>query len=172
MTGKKRKKRFLRTFIILAVGIGILAIVLVAADVVKHNSPTINATPRPLLEIDPNAGDLITPTPAPTEPGVSIAGWSRIEIPSGVLEANVSINNPEANVGWYYLTYELRLKETDEVIFSTGLIPPGLYCNNVTLTRTLDPGEYPAILHVQPYRMDEEQTPTNNADLELMLVVK
>lgn len=134
--------------------------------------PALTATPRPTLQIDPNAGALITPTPAPTEPGVAIAGWSKIEIPAGALEANVAINNPEDNAGWYYLTYELRLKGTNEGIFTTGLIPPGMYCNKVTLTRPMEAGIYSAILHVQPYRMDAEQSPTNNADLELLLVVK
>ena len=62
--------------------------------------------------------------------------------------------------------------EPEEVIFTTGLIPPGLYCNKVTLTREMEAGVYPAILHVQPYRMDEELSPTNNADLELLLVVE
>lgn len=135
---------------------------------------------RTPLSVDPNAGELITPSPAPTEPGVAIDGWSRITVPANSLEAAVSLHNPEDNAGWYYLTYELRLKrpenapedEPEEVIFTTGLIPPGLYCNKVTLTRKLEKGVYPAILHVQPYRMNEEMSPTNNADLELLLVVE
>ena len=137
-------------------------------------------SPSVALTIDPNAGELITPSPAPTEPGVAIEGWSRIIVPAHSLEAAVSLHNPEENEGWYYLTYELRLKkpenaptdEPEEVIFTTGLIPPGLYCNKVMLTRELEAGVYPAILHVQPYRMNEEMSPTNNADLELLLVVK
>jgi len=140
------------------------------------------------LSVDPYAGALITPSPAPTEPGIAIDGWSKITIPANSLEATVSLYNPKENEGWYYLTYELRLEKTEkgiekngdenleedtgEVIFTTGLIPPGLYCNKVVLTRELEPGIYPAILHVQPYRMDEEMSPTNNADLELVLVVK
>lgn len=129
-------------------------------------------TASPALIIDPNAGELITPTPAPTEPGVAIDGWSRITVPANSLEAAVSLYNPEDNEGWYYLTYELRLKETGEVIFNTGLIPPGLYCNKVTLARELEKGSYPAVIHVQPYRMNEERSPTNNIDLELLLVVE
>ncbi|HIS94793.1 MAG TPA: hypothetical protein IAC19_03370, partial [Candidatus Ventricola gallistercoris] len=57
------------------------------------------------------------------------------------------------------------------VLFTTGLIPPGQYCNQVTLTRALEPGEYNVILHVQPYRMSDK-TPTNNADTETVLIVE
>ena len=189
---QKKWKRFFRKSMFTLAGLGIMAGLIAALFIFLAGNqgrsgiidatpeplrtaspmPAVTATPRPTLQIDPNAGELITPTPAPTEPGISIAGWSKIEIPAGVLEASVAINNPEDNTGWYYLTYELRLKETEEIVFATGLIPPGMYCNKVTLSRPFESGIYPASLHVQPYRMDAEQSPTNNADLELMLVVK
>jgi len=134
-------------------------------------APAVPLTPRPVLEIDPNAGALITPTPAPQEPGVAIPGWGSMSIPAGVTEVATAMKNPEANEGWYYLTFELRLKDTGEVLFKTGFIPPGQYCNAVTLTRPLEPGEYAAIVHVQPYRI-ADQSPTNNADMETVLIVK
>lgn len=142
-------------------------------------SPTVEPSPTVELQIDPNAGELVTPTPAPTEPGVAIPGWGSITLPAGVTEAATTLKNPEANEGWYYLTFEMRLPTVDEetgeesyeVLFTTGLIPPGQYCNQVTLTRALEPGEYNVILHVQPYRMSDK-TPTNNADTETLLNVE
>ena len=142
-------------------------------------SPTVEPSPTVELEIDPNAGELITPTPAPTEPGVAIPGWGSITLPAGVTEAATTLKNPDANAGWYYLTFEMRLPTVDEetgeesyeVLFTTGLIPPGQYCNQVTLTRPLEAGEYNVILHVQPYRMSDK-TPTNNADTETLLIVE
>lgn len=142
-------------------------------------SPTVEPSPTVELQIDPNAGELVTPTPAPTEPGVAIPGWGSITLPAGVTEAATTLKNPEANEGWYYLTFEMRLPTVDketgeesyEVLFTTGLIPPGQYCNQVTLTRALEPGEYHVILHVQPYRMSDK-TPTNNADTETVLIVE
>lgn len=142
-------------------------------------SPTVEPSPTVELQIDPNAGELVTPTPAPTEPGVAIPGWGSITLPAGVTEAATTLKNPEANEGWYYLTFEMRLPTVDEetgeesyeVLFTTGLIPPGQYCNQVTLTRALEPGEYNVILHVQPYRMSDK-TPTNNADTETVLFVE
>ena len=142
-------------------------------------SPTVEPSPTVELEIDPNAGELITPTPAPTEPGVAIPGWGSITLPAGVTEAATTLKNPDANADWYYLTFEMRLPTVDEetgeesyeVLFTTGLIPPGQYCNQVTLTRPLEAGEYNVILHVQPYRMSDK-TPTNNADTETLLIVE
>ena len=142
-------------------------------------SPTVEPSPTVELQIDPNAGEPITPTPAPTEPGVAIPGWGSITLPAGVTEAATTLKNPDANADWYYLTFEMRLPTVDEetgeesyeVLFTTGLIPPGQYCNQVTLTRALEPGEYNVILHVQPYRMSDK-TPTNNADTETLLIVE
>ena len=136
-------------------------------------------TETPMLQIDPNAGALITPTPAPVQPGIAIPGWGSITRPAGVTEASTALQNPEANEDWYYLTFEMRLPTTDEatgeegyeVLFTTGLIPPGQYCNKVTLNRPLEPGEYKAVVHVQPYTI-ENMTPTNNADMETVLIVE
>ena len=180
---RRRRKQKQTQWLIALLAVVVLAVV--AALVWKYAQPeaipAATATPAPTaeLEIDPNAGELLTPTPAPTEPGVAIPGWGSITLPAGVTEAATTLKNPEANEGWYYLTFEMRLptvdEETDEesyeVLFTTGLIPPGQYCNQVTLTRALEPGEYNVILHVQPYRMSDK-TPTNNADTETVLIVE
>lgn len=169
------RKRWLLLVLLLLVAL-VVALLLLGPSLHQEQAqptlaPSITATPTPQLAIDPNAGELITPTPAPVEPGVAIPGWGSMTMPSGVTEVATSMQNPAANEGWYYLTFELRLKDTDEVIFTTGLIPPGQYCNKVTLTRALEPGEYAAIMHVQPYRISD-LSPTNNADMETVLIVE
>ena len=181
----KRKLLFIALLVVLM--LAAVAAALIWKNAQPEATPTPTATPAPTatpvptaeLKIDPNAGALITPTPAPTEPGVAIPGWGSITLPAGVTEAATTLKNPEANEGWYYLTFEIRLPTVDEetgeesyeVLFTTGLIPPGQYCNQVTLTRALEPGEYNVILHVQPYRMSDK-TPTNNADTETVLIVE
>ena len=130
-----------------------------------------NPSPAPTVQlvIDPNAGP--SPTPAPTEPGVAIPGWGGIRLPSGSTQADVSLFNPEANEGWYYLTFRLILKETGETLFQTGLIPPGMYCNKVDLSRELAPGAYAGTMHVQPYTITDPPKPTNNADFDIQIHV-
>lgn len=179
---RRRRRRRRNKVIMIALVVIILALLGLIACLMLGNPsdgkeanapPTVTAMPTATaqLAIDPNAGALITPTPAPQEPGVAIPGWGSMTIPAGVTEVQTSMQNPEANEGWYYLTFELRLKDTDEVIFTTGLISPGQYCNQVTLTRPLEKGEYAAVIHVQPYRISD-MSPTNNADMETVLIVE
>lgn len=178
---RQQAKRMQLIVALLAVAVLAVGAVLIWKSTQTEAAPTVTAAPTATaeLEIDPNAGALITPTPAPTEPGVAIPGWGSITLPAGVTEASTTLKNPEANADWYYLTFEMRLPTVDEetgaesyeVLFTTGLIPPGQYCNKVTLTRALEPGEYNVILHVQPYRISDK-TPTNNADMETVLVVE
>lgn len=178
---RQQAKRMQLIVALLAVAVLAVGAALIWKSTQPEAAPTVTAAPTATaeLEIDPNAGALITPTPAPTEPGVAIPGWGSITLPAGVTEASTTLKNPEANADWYYLTFEMRLPTVDEetgaesyeVLFTTGLIPPGQYCNKVTLTRALEPGEYNVILHVQPYRISDK-TPTNNADMETVLVVE
>jgi len=107
-----------------------------------------------------------------TLPDISIPGWTAIRLPSGSLSADVSLHNPQANEGYYALCFTLKLADTGEMIFTTGSIDPGYKCSRVTLNRELEPGEYDAILFVQPYLLDESETPTNNAELEILLIVE
>lgn len=144
----------------------------------KGEQPAIQTAPveeteekKTSLGIDPGVGVEVETEAETQSRGVAIPGWGSITLPAGETEAYVSLSNPEENEGLYYLTFELRMKDTGEAIFSTALVPPGESCNKVTLNRQLEAGEYEAVLHVQPYRMKDE-TPTNNADMETILIVE
>lgn len=136
-------------------------------------------TLMPDQEEDPGKGVVFEPNSTQVQgyvgtnlPGIAIPGWSAINLPSGVTEADVSLHNPEANQGYYDLSFTLKLADSSEVLFSTGPIEPGYKCTHVTLTRVLEPGKYEAVMFVQPYLQDEDQTPTNNAELEILLIVE
>ena len=165
-----------RTVQIVCVAVLLLVIVICILKIVIPDraavqaSPSPSPDPTPALVIDPNIGH--SPTPPPVEPGVAIPGRGGITLPAHQAEADVALYNPEDNADWYYLTYHLRLKETGEVLFSTGLIPPGMYCTKVTLSHPLEPGVYSGTMFVQPYYMREPPTPTNNAEYDLQVLVK
>ena len=78
--------------------------------------------------------------------------------------------NPSANADKYYLSIEMRLAETGEVLFTTGYVKPGESINKVTLSRSLEAGQYNVIIRVQPCRADGSLT--NNADMSTILIVK
>jgi len=105
-------------------------------------------------------------------PGVAIPGWTAIKLSADTLEADVSLHNPDSNAGYYSLSFTLVLADTGEEVFTTGLIEPGFKCSKVPLNVKLKKGEYPAVMFVQPYLQDETQTPLNNAEMEILLIVE
>lgn len=128
------------------------------------------------LKPDPNAGEYVEPVKQETESGgVSVPGWSSLDIPADTSEVTVDFFNPEENEGKYSLTFELRLPDESEqgyeVLYSSGLVDAGLHIQKINLSRGLEAGVYDATIHVQPYRMDENRTATNNADLKTKLIV-
>ena len=48
---------------------------------------------------------------------------------------------------------------------------PGAFEIPVAAKKMAESGNYDAVIHVQPYHMDENKTPTNNADMKTNLIV-
>ena len=124
------------------------------------------------LVVDPNAGEYV---PKPLDPGVVIRGFGKLTIPPYTREVTeVNLYNPEENEGWYYLTFTLCLVdengEVSETLYESQLVPPGLYLQDITLSRGLAPGEYDAVMLVQPYRI-ADLSQTNAANLKFTIVV-
>ena len=126
------------------------------------------------LVVDSNAG---TEQPGNTvlEQGVVITGRDSMTFSANTKEETVDFINPEENAQMYYLTFELRLYsgsgEDYEVLYTSGLVEPGKRIHSITLSRALEKGVYDAVIHVQPYRMNEQKTLTNNADMKIRLIV-
>lgn len=110
------------------------------------------------------------------EQGVAISGRDYMTISAGQKETVVDFYNPEENKDMYYLTFELRLYDDNEldyeVLYTSGLVEPGKHIQKIILSRALEKGVYTAVIHVQPYRMDEQRSITNNADMKIYLIVK
>ena len=177
--------------LLIAIGIGIY---LAVGMNKKSAAPAVpSATEKPALTIDESAGEYKAPEAEakPEVPGVTIPGWGSFTIPPHVTERNnmVDFYNPEENDGYYYLTFELlvpvhndedatEVKEGEEPVieyesvYASQLVPPGKHIQSITLTHGIEPGEYDAIIHVQPYTMDDSLTPTNNADMKTKLIVR
>ena len=170
----KKKHIVLLILLILLIAIAGVLIGLKLAD--KPETSTSNGGVG--LQVDSNAGEYVEPETENASPsqGVAIPGWGTITIPANQTDVVVDFFNPEANEGLYYLTFELRLLDDSEqgyeVLYTSGLVEPGLHIQEIALSRGLDSGTYETIIHVQPYRMDEARTPTNNADMKTELVVK
>ena len=128
------------------------------------------------VQLDPNQGGYVDPNQGSNQSsqGVAIPGWGAIIMPPNTTEITVDFYNPEANKDLYYLTFELRLSDGNggyETLYKSGLIEAGNHIQKITLSRGLAEGTYNAVIFVQPYRMDGV-TPTNNAETEVVLIVK
>lgn len=129
-------------------------------------------------EVDPNARSYVEPVAekAAESGGITIPGWNTLNIPKNETEVTVDLYNPEANAGRYQMTFELRLPNDSEqgyeVLYKSGLVDPGLHIQHITLSHGLEAGTYEATIHVQPYKMDEQKTATNNADMATKLIVE
>lgn len=103
--------------------------------------------------------------------GIAIPGWDYIEIEADKTDVKVNLTNPQDNAGRYYMKFTIYLDGESEPLAETGLIRGGESALELHLTHPLSAGEHPATVHVQPYRV-QDTTPTNNADIELTLIVR
>jgi hypothetical protein len=186
---QKKGKSNLPLIFLVVLLIGVIAAMAVALMKKNETAETTSDEPLPTfessypqggigLEIDDNAGDYVAPTQdASADKGVAIPGWGSLKFKAGELEQAVDFYNPDDNMDEYYLTFEIRLTDESqedgyEVIYTSGLIEPSKHVQKITLSHALEAGTYDSIIHVQPYRMDEARTATNNADMATQLIVQ
>ncbi len=158
---KKGKGKFL-LLLLLLLGIVLLAVRLMGSSV----------DPKDLEEqVDPEAVAWTSPQSAPenTGKGIQIPGYGTIPIPAGEETVNLVLLNPEGNP--CYFTFALVLKDTEEVLYESALVPPGKAITEVTLNRTFDPGEYPLDICISTTSLADGSA-MNGANIETVLVVQ
>ena len=123
------------------------------------------------------SGELVVKEQEETEkkPNVAIPGWGSFNVKAGEKETQITFYNPEKNEGYYYLTFSIMIpiekkSEEYETIYTSGLIEPGNYVQNITLDRALDEGTYDAIVHCQPYTISDNPVAVNNANMRTTIV--
>ena len=109
------------------------------------------------------------------EQDVTIAGIGVLTMSANQKEVTVDFYNPQENKDMFYLTFELRVRDDSpqgyEVLYTSGFVEPGKHIYKIELSRELEKGVYDAVIHIQPYRIDQEMTRTNNADIVTRLIV-
>ena len=160
------------SIVAVVLAIAICSVVLV---VLLNNKQEPTTPPSGGVVFDPNQeDDKDSPSQKPVAGGVAIAGFAEVTIPPNVTDITVDFKNPIANKDKYYQTFELRLlndsEQGYEVLYKSGNVEAGKAIKNITIAHGLEEGEYDAIIHVQPYRMDG--TSVNNANLKLKIIVE
>ena len=101
--------------------------------------------------------------------GIRIPGYPSITIPADTKDVTVNLMNPEGNP--CYFTFTLVLKDTDETIYQSKMVEPGKAITQITLSKELSAGEYPAILKISTAAMDDGRA-MNGANVETVLKVQ
>lgn len=123
-------------------------------------------------DIDENAGDWTQQQPEDKggeAVGIKIPGYPSITLPADTETVSVALLNPEGNP--CYFTFELVLKNTDEVLYTSKMVPPGQAIYEITLSRPLSTGEYDATIKISTASL-EDGSAMNGANVETILIVQ
>lgn len=125
-------------------------------------------------ELDPNAkawtGEALPDKSEKKEAvGIKIPGYPSITLPANQEDVTLALLNPEGNP--CYFTFELALKDTGEVLYTSGLVPPGQMISDLTLSRALPEGEYNAVIRISTTSLADGSA-MNGANVETVLIAQ
>lgn len=115
----------------------------------------------PSLQADENAKQYTG-----TEQGFIIPIISDVTITADTHDVNIVLFNQKDNP--CYFVFEIVIEDTEEAIYVSGLIEPGMCIENLMLTKTLAQGKYDAVLKIHFYEL-ETLTSINGADVSFTL---
>lgn len=101
--------------------------------------------------------------------GIQIPGYSTAVMNEGDTSLVLSIGNPKANTCGFYATVKLA---DGTVLYRSELLEPGFGLTEIPLKKSLDAGEYTAIVLYECVTLDESHTRLNSAESEFTLIVK
>ena len=99
---------------------------------------------------------------------IAIPGYEKLSFAAGKTAQNVNLKNPPENACTFVLTLTI---EGGETLWTGKALSPGEAFTRITLSRTLDAGEYPATLHYDCFSL-QDNTPLNGAEIQLTLEVR
>ena len=171
-TDKKEKNRKL-LIIILIIAIALCIAVTVWALFFRQtndNTITPETKPQSVVGKVTDGSDVDHEEPPETEKkGIQIPGYSYAVMNAGDSSLHLSIGNPPANTCGFFATLKL---EDGTVLYRSELLEPGYGLTEVPLEKSLDAGEYTAIVLYECVTLDESHTRLNSAESEFILIVK
>lgn len=88
-------------------------------------------------------------------------------------DGTVKSYNVQGMQNYYYMTFALYLDNSanggeDELLYQSGLVEPGMYIQQMQISRALEAGTYDAYVVIQPYQSDKT-TKTNSGTVKITL---
>ena len=151
---------------------------------IQANSEPDPTTTQPPFMLDQNAeegeGKLDLPEKIDTSTkNVTIVGIPEMNFKANQKEQNVILTNHKKNEGVCFMEFTIyldknsnkKIDDADEMIYKSGLVQPGYSISKFSINRTLDVGEYDAVVMQQPYSFDQQRTKLNNMVVATKIIV-
>lgn len=148
-----------------------LCVIIIGGVVYFKNQNQQNGTSDSAFEpdLDPDAKAQSDEETGGKPDGIRIPGYPSITIDADTKDVKMNLMNPEGNP--CYFTFEIILKEKNETIYTSKMVEPGKAITDVTLTRSLDKGEYPAVIKITTASLEDGST-MNGAEVETVLIAE
>lgn len=154
-----RIRKFLLLFLLLAVFV-LLGLLLFRG--LGHNGP----------DLEPGTRDFKAAQKLPDDYGATriiIPAFQPLYVKAGDTAVKTVLWNPEKNQ--VYFQFDLVLKNTQEVVYKSRLVPPGQAIYELSLKRSFDSGVYPLTVRVTTYDIEEYEQQMNGGEVETSLNV-
>lgn len=124
------------------------------------------------MRVDPGAKPYgnVQALPGGSESGISVPMFDKVIFPADDQSVQMVLLNPEGNP--CYFRYTLTLSDSGEVLYQSGLIPPGMAVTDLELQRSLPMGEYSLDISVETFSLDEERAAMNGTRTTVKLYCK
>lgn len=119
--------------------------------------------------IDQHINDSTVTEKNSTVPQIKIAGFSSWHVPAEQTEnIPIALKNPDGNP--CYFSFAIVLKDTNETIYQSDMVPPGEAIRKISISKSLPEGTYPAIVQIRTNELETGRA-MNSADLNLTITV-
>jgi hypothetical protein len=171
---EQKKTNDFRKIVCIFMVVSMAFIVYIAFNLCNCNCNCGNmAMEDPAIVFDPNAHEPVETTPTPPEllyESISVPGYGdKIYLPEGSDILNLTMHNPANNT--VYFQYTIILTDSNEVIYQSEQIKPGLEITEQYLNTTFKAGEYPITIKIDTIDI-ETQSKTNGETIQSKLIVE
>lgn len=101
---------------------------------------------------------------------IMIPGFGSLTMKANTSDLYSTLVNPSGNQ--CYFRYELRIHDTQELIYRSDLIKPGMAITNVKLLRTMEAGEYDIDIIVKTADLDDVEKELNGGEIAVKLIAR
>ena len=123
------------------------------------------------LDLDKNISDYRPNVTLPngSDPNsIAIPGYDAIRMLEETDEMFVALWNPETNP--CYFKFTIVLEDTKEVLYESGLVPPGKAITTVKLNKKMKAGTYPILVQMDTFSLEDEK-PLNGGTSKTVIEV-